>query len=77
MIISFSADKDAEGERNKCDLVWEGIAKKRNFGEIRCKSVAIEKQARELLEKHSVAHYWDMAYSGAVLLQDSHLDNVV
>ncbi|CAH2225567.1 jg25109 [Pararge aegeria aegeria] len=26
-----------------------------------------EKQARELFHKHGVEHYWDLAYSGAVL----------
>lgn len=74
---SFSAEKDAEGERNKCDLVWEGLVKKRNFGEVRCKIVTLEKQARELLEKHGVAHYWDMAYSGAVLLQDAEEEKII
>uniref|UniRef100_A0A914VTI5 Small nuclear ribonucleoprotein Prp3 C-terminal domain-containing protein n=1 Tax=Plectus sambesii TaxID=2011161 RepID=A0A914VTI5_9BILA len=71
------ADKNAEGERNRCDLVWEGLVKKRNFGEVRCKIVTLEKQARELLDKHNVAHYWDMAYSGAVLLQDGEEDKIL
>lgn len=30
-------------------------------------SATLEKQARELLEKHDAAHYWDLAYSTTVL----------
>ncbi|KHN86428.1 U4/U6 small nuclear ribonucleoprotein Prp3 [Toxocara canis] len=60
-------DKDAPGERNQCFLVWEGVTKKRNFGEVKCISATLEKQARELLEKHEVAHYWDLAYSTSLL----------
>ncbi|CAG9789893.1 unnamed protein product [Diatraea saccharalis] len=61
--------KDAEGADipNSCHLVWEGITKQRAFGDIKFKVLPTEKQARELFQKHGVEHYWDLAYSGAVL----------
>ncbi|VDM56682.1 unnamed protein product [Angiostrongylus costaricensis] len=67
------ADKDAPGERNNCQLIWEGQVKRRNFRDFNVVTATIEKQARDLLEKHNVAHYWDVAYSTTVLLdgQDS------
>uniref|UniRef100_A0A915JLJ6 U4/U6 small nuclear ribonucleoprotein Prp3 n=1 Tax=Romanomermis culicivorax TaxID=13658 RepID=A0A915JLJ6_ROMCU len=55
--------------KNKCDLVWEGTVKKRNFGELKCKPYPLEKLVRELFQRHNVEHYWDSAYSGAVLEQ--------
>ncbi|CAK1587991.1 unnamed protein product [Parnassius mnemosyne] len=61
--------KDAEGAEvpNSCQLVWEGVAKQRAFGEIKFKVMPTEKQAREHFQKHGVEHYWDLAYSRAVL----------
>ncbi|KAJ0169758.1 hypothetical protein K1T71_014364 [Dendrolimus kikuchii] len=61
--------KDAEGNEvpNTCHLVWEGVNKQRSFGEIKFKVMPTEKQAREHFQKHGVEHYWDLAYSGAVL----------
>lgn len=61
--------KDADGKEvaNSCVLVWEGISQRRNFGEIKFKSVSNEKAARDLFQKHHVEHYWDLSYSGAVL----------
>ncbi|CAH0403979.1 unnamed protein product [Chilo suppressalis] len=61
--------KDTEGQDvpNSCHLVWEGITKQRSFGDIKFKVMPTEKQARELFQKHGVEHYWDLAYSGAVL----------
>ncbi|XP_045540840.1 U4/U6 small nuclear ribonucleoprotein Prp3 [Papilio machaon] len=61
--------KDAEGAEvpNACHLVWEGVTKHRAFGEIKFKVMPTEKQAREHFQKHGVEHYWDLAYSGAVL----------
>ncbi|XP_063632062.1 U4/U6 small nuclear ribonucleoprotein Prp3 [Cydia splendana] len=61
--------KDAEGAEvpNTCTLVWEGSTKQRAFGDIKFKVLPTEKQARELFQKHGVEHYWDLAYSGAVL----------
>ncbi|XP_047114545.1 U4/U6 small nuclear ribonucleoprotein Prp3 [Schistocerca piceifrons] len=61
--------KDSEGNEhpNKCVLVWEGTVKQRNFGEMKFKVCPSEKLAREHFKKHSVEHYWDLAYSGAVL----------
>ncbi|XP_047541862.1 U4/U6 small nuclear ribonucleoprotein Prp3 isoform X2 [Vanessa atalanta] len=61
--------KDADGQQtgNSCHLVWEGSTSKRAFGDIKFKVMPTEKQARELFHKHGVEHYWDLAYSGAVL----------
>ncbi|GLV44248.1 Precursor RNA processing 3 [Carabus blaptoides fortunei] len=63
--------KDPDGNQvpNKCVLVWEGTTKQRNFGEIKFKVCPMEKMAREHFRKHKVEHYWDLAYSGAVLEQ--------
>ncbi|KAK0416234.1 hypothetical protein QR680_012365 [Steinernema hermaphroditum] len=60
-------DRDVPGERNECHLVWEGITKKRAFQELRTLSATSEKNAREILDKHGVAHYWDLAYSTTIL----------
>lgn len=61
--------KNADGNEvpNSCGLVWEGTAQRRHFGEFKYKSFPMEKSAREFFQKHHVEHYWDLAYSGAVL----------
>lgn len=61
--------KNADGNEvpNACNLVWAGMTQRRNFGEIKCKSFLMEKMAREFFQKHQVEHYWDLAFSGAVL----------
>ncbi|CAH0559492.1 unnamed protein product [Brassicogethes aeneus] len=63
--------KDPDGIEvpNKCVLVWEGTTKQRNFGEMKFKVCPTERMAREHFKKHKVEHYWDLAYSGAVLEQ--------
>lgn len=53
--------------RNACQLVWEGTTKKRNFGDLIFKLCPSEIVAREHFRKHGVEHYWDLAYSSAVL----------
>uniref|UniRef100_A0A0R3RHR3 U4/U6 small nuclear ribonucleoprotein Prp3 n=1 Tax=Elaeophora elaphi TaxID=1147741 RepID=A0A0R3RHR3_9BILA len=63
-------NKDTPGERNDCSLIWEGIQKRRNFGEMKCMIATLEKQAREILEKHGVAHFWDLAYSTSLLADE-------
>ncbi|XP_020283218.1 U4/U6 small nuclear ribonucleoprotein Prp3 [Pseudomyrmex gracilis] len=60
-------DNDGNDVKNRCVLVWEGTTKQRHFGEIKFKVCPIEKMAREHFKKHQVEHYWDLAYSGAVL----------
>ncbi|XP_017779083.1 PREDICTED: U4/U6 small nuclear ribonucleoprotein Prp3 isoform X2 [Nicrophorus vespilloides] len=60
-------DPDGNEVPNKCSLVWEGTSKQRNFGELKFKVCPMEKLAREHFKKHKVEHYWDLAYSGAVL----------
>lgn len=61
--------KNADGNEvpNSCVMVWEGTTQRRNFGEFKFKSFPMEKGAREFFQKHHVEHYWDLAYSGAVL----------
>lgn len=63
--------QQSQGERNQCTLIWEGIVQKRAFyGEPRFVQAVNHKQARELLDKHGVAHYWDLCYATTVLLSD-------
>ena len=61
--------KNADGNEipNLCSLVWEGTSQRRHFGEIKFKVFPMEKMAREFFQRHTVEHYWDLAYSGAVL----------
>uniref|UniRef100_A0A1B6FIF4 Small nuclear ribonucleoprotein Prp3 C-terminal domain-containing protein n=1 Tax=Cuerna arida TaxID=1464854 RepID=A0A1B6FIF4_9HEMI len=63
--------RDADGKLvpNSCVLVWEGMCTGRNFGEMKFKVCESEKAAREHFRKHKVEHYWNQAYSGAVLEQ--------
>lgn len=59
-----------DGEKevpNSCKLVWEGKVPRRCFGEIKFKFFTMEKLVREFFQKHHCEHYWDLAYSGAVL----------
>lgn len=58
---------DGQEVPNSCVLVWEGTSQRRHFGEIKFKVFPMEKMAREFFQKHQVEHYWDLAYSGAVL----------
>lgn len=60
-------DVDGNDVPNSCVLVWEGTSQRRHFGEVKYKSFPMEKMAREFFQKHQVEHYWDLAYSGAVL----------
>ncbi|XP_051157626.1 U4/U6 small nuclear ribonucleoprotein Prp3 isoform X2 [Leptopilina boulardi] len=60
-------DTDGNDVPNKCVLVWEGTSKSRHFNDVKFKVCPIEKMAREHFKKHQVEHYWDLAYSGAVL----------
>lgn len=60
-------DKEGTEVQNKCSLVWEGEAKERNFGDVKFKQCPTESFAREHFRKAGVEHYWDQAYSGAVL----------
>lgn len=63
-------DSDAEDDdikTNRCVLVWEGTTKTRAFQEIKFKVCPTEIFAREQFKKFGVEHYWDLAFSGAVL----------
>jgi len=61
--------KDREGLdiNNQCVLVWEGETKERQFGDMKFKQCPSENFAREFFKTAGVEHYWDLAYSGAVL----------
>ncbi|XP_041356451.1 U4/U6 small nuclear ribonucleoprotein Prp3-like [Gigantopelta aegis] len=62
------SDSDEEDEQsNRCVLVWEGMAKARAFSEMKFKMCPTQSFAREQFKKSSVEHYWDLAYSGAIL----------
>jgi len=54
-------------KNNQCVLIWEGVVQQRSYGEMKFKVCATEKLAREQFKKFGVEHYWDLAYSGAVL----------
>jgi len=60
-------DKDGTEHQNKAELVWEGQTKQRNFGDIKFKLCPTEGFAREHFKKAGCEHYWDHAYSTAVL----------
>jgi U4/U6 small nuclear ribonucleoprotein PRP3 len=53
--------------RNECVLVWEGIVKRRAFGDVKFKQCQLAKEARELFIKHGVPQYWDMALTTNIL----------
>ena len=60
-------DKDGTELENKAELVWEGMTKQRNFGDMKSKLCPTEGFAREHFKKAGCEHYWDHAYSTAVL----------
>lgn len=65
-----TTETTADGEKevpNYCKIVWEGKVPRRCFGEIKFKFFTMEKLVREFFLKHHCEHYWDLAYSGAVL----------
>lgn len=71
-LVKISKHEAASGSsqpetRNSCQLVWEGTTKQRNFGDLIFKLCPSEIVAREHFRKHGVEHYWDLAYSSAVL----------
>ncbi|KAJ1374143.1 hypothetical protein KIN20_036763 [Parelaphostrongylus tenuis] len=45
------ADKEAPGERNHCQLIWEGQVKRRNFRDFNVVTATIEKQMERTVEK--------------------------
>ncbi|KAM3174696.1 hypothetical protein ACTXT7_010020 [Hymenolepis weldensis] len=61
---------DAEAANSSfppCSVVWEGTVKTRAFSNMQVKLCPTELFARALFQKQNVEHYWDMAYSGAIL----------
>uniref|UniRef100_A0AAY4AJU4 U4/U6 small nuclear ribonucleoprotein Prp3 n=1 Tax=Denticeps clupeoides TaxID=299321 RepID=A0AAY4AJU4_9TELE len=61
------SDDESSKKNNKCNLVWEGTAKERSYGEVKFKQCPTENMAREHFKKHGTEHYWDLALSQSVL----------
>jgi U4/U6 small nuclear ribonucleoprotein PRP3 len=66
---SRDEDRDSK-EVNKCDLIWEGTNKERNFIDWKIKQVAAEVFARDHLKKYGVEHYWDLALSQSIVEEE-------
>ncbi|GAU92494.1 hypothetical protein RvY_04570 [Ramazzottius varieornatus] len=62
-----SENPSASSGPKHCELLWEGTTKKRHFGQIKFKACPTDVAARDLLRKHGVEEYWDMAYGAAIL----------
>ena len=59
---------DDQGKRtNTCSLVWGGTIAERSFEGFELKTCRTEIQAREILAKHKVPQYWDLALSQSIL----------
>ncbi|XP_059166868.1 U4/U6 small nuclear ribonucleoprotein Prp3-like [Physella acuta] len=65
--VEENDDDGTVDKTNRCVLVWEGMVKTRSFDEMKFKTCPTESFAREQLKKQGVEHYWDLAFSGAVL----------
>ncbi|KAF8568148.1 hypothetical protein P879_01460 [Paragonimus westermani] len=50
-----------------CRLVWKGTVHQRAFDKVQFRACPTELFAREQFRKRDVEHYWDAAYSGAIL----------
>ncbi|XP_065841750.1 U4/U6 small nuclear ribonucleoprotein Prp3-like [Oscarella lobularis] len=60
----------ADAEENRCDLVWQGTNRDRNFIDWKIKQVGAEVFAREHLKKYGVEHYWDLALSQSIVEEE-------
>lgn len=54
------SDTDKEEETNLCQLVWQGKLIKPNFPDFKFEVARTEGQARDLLRRRNVEHYWDL-----------------
>ncbi len=48
-------------ERNKCDLVWDGVIQRANFKHFVFEQCPSDSAARRFLAEHNLSHFWDMA----------------
>lgn len=66
---SVSAREDAPrgSVDSGCQLVWKGTVAQRAFDKVQFRACPTELFAREQFRKRDVEHYWDLAYSGAIL----------
>lgn len=60
-------ERDIPKRNNQCVLVWEGTIPDRAFSRFETKTCRSEAFARELLAKHGVPQYWDLALSQSIL----------
>ena len=57
-----AAGSTGGAKQNRCILVWEGTVKEPTFRrDFRIKKLPLEQQARDLLKRYRVEHYWDFA----------------
>lgn len=61
--MEYHVDK----QMNSCQLVWEGTSMKKTFEDWKFHMFKTEAEARELLRKFNVEHYWNLAQSQSVL----------
>ncbi|CAK9303666.1 unnamed protein product [Gordionus sp. m RMFG-2023] len=73
--VSGGQDSSKENNLNRCDLIWEGIVKRRSFGPLTFKIFPSEPFAREAFTKHGVEQYWNLAFSRALLENNDDLAN--
>ncbi|CAL8071137.1 unnamed protein product [Calicophoron daubneyi] len=60
-------DDDSASAGSGCQLVWKGTVNQRAFDKIQFRACPTELFAREQFRKRDVEHYWDQAYSSAIL----------
>eukprot|EP00045_Choanoeca_perplexa_P015330 m.190861 g.190861 ORF g.190861 m.190861 type:complete len:528 (-) comp16952_c0_seq6:1701-3284(-) len=68
--IAKGEDEMDDYEPVTCDLVWEGTLERRYFKDFRMKLFRSEQLAREFLDKKRSAHYWDLAVTKALAVED-------
>ncbi|KAK9450012.1 pre-mRNA processing factor 3-domain-containing protein [Limtongia smithiae] len=56
-LISSAADWSA----NKCEVIWEGELKQHQFRWWNTRNTKTEAEAREILDKQQVGHFWNLA----------------
>ncbi len=59
--------KGEDTKVNKCQLVWQGMSKQRDFPDFKYKAMKTEEMVREFFKRHNCQHYFDVCLSGVVL----------
>ncbi|OAF68412.1 Pre-mRNA-splicing factor 3 [Intoshia linei] len=60
-------EKFAKLKDNKCNILWEGHVKESSFEDFKVKLCPNEKFAREIFRRNKAEHYWDLAFTKAVI----------